>query len=401
MFNLPSLTPALTMPQPSGSRPSWVPADAIIGIDAKNNNFWQPFTISSPISNLIGREDTSNAYFQELDDDWILFGSTVIRRTDRGLLSEPSRQNMLLYNRDLTQSEWVKINCTAAKDANGVLFDTENTASTLTATDNDATCLQSITLTERRIISSAYVRRVTGSGTIEMTQDGGLTWNTIAVSGSWQRFNLTSVDLADPEFGFRISISGDEIEVDLAAVEVNGGGNAYPTTPIVTNDSVVTRNQEQLYFKDQSFMPDTGSLLVKLKQPNGVVRYGQQTSRNSRIIEFHDSVSGTRFSVNIVASGIVVEQDNGGGNFTVSEPGDFSQLWVSLAWEDGGNIRASINGSTTQSVSGYTAYPYDTIALGSSYQLSGNNDLWGIYEEIFIFDDAPSDATLETRSTVV
>ena len=125
-----------------------------------------------------------------------------------------------------------------------------NTATTLTATAADAVILQPISLASAARCASAYVKRRTGSGTISFTQDGGSTWTDITaqINGStWSRVEITST-LADPSVGFKISTSGDAIDVDC----VQNEAGAVATSPIVTTTSTVSRNAESLTYQTAS-----------------------------------------------------------------------------------------------------------------------------------------------------
>ena len=122
-----------------------------------------------------------------------------------------------------------------------------NTATTLTAAAADAIILQPISLASAARCASAYVKRKTGTGTISFTQDGGSTWTDITSqinSSTWSRVQITST-LANPSVGFKISTSGDAIDVDC----VQNEAGAAATSPIVTTTAVVTRNAESLTFQ--------------------------------------------------------------------------------------------------------------------------------------------------------
>lgn len=125
-----------------------------------------------------------------------------------------------------------------------------NPATTLTATAADAIILQPITLASAARCASAYVKRRTGTGTISFTQDGGSTWTDITAqinSSTWSRVQITAT-LANPSVGFKISTSGDAIDVDCAQNEAG----AVATSPIVTTTATVTRNADSLTYQTAS-----------------------------------------------------------------------------------------------------------------------------------------------------
>jgi len=174
------------------------------------------------------------------ETDWQ--GAPIAAANLLGFRREAAATNNLLYSRDLSNAAWsTKTNITAAKTATG-LDGIANTTTTLTATAADAIILQPITLASAARCASAYVKRRTGTGTISFTQDGGSTWTDITsqINGStWSRVQITST-LANPSVGFKISTSGDEIDVDC----VQNEAGTWATSPIVTTTATVTRNAE-------------------------------------------------------------------------------------------------------------------------------------------------------------
>lgn len=155
-----------------------------------------------------------------------------------GFLTEDQRQNEALHNRDLTNAVWVKTNTTAAMDAVG--YDgVANAASTLTATANNGTCFQTVTKVSAQNTYSVDIRRKTGSGTVEITDNGGTNFTDVTASinsTTYTRLSLTRTQ-ANPEFGFRLGTNGDEIEVDFNQLEAG----AFPSSRIATTTTAVTR----------------------------------------------------------------------------------------------------------------------------------------------------------------
>jgi hypothetical protein len=156
--------------------------------------------------------------------------------TYRGLLVEPGATNLALWSRDLTQASWVSTNMTAALTATGA-DGVANSATTLTATAGNATELQAITSASASRVFSAVVRRRTGTGTVQITQDNGSTWTTITLTSSYQRFTTPNQTLTNPTVGFRIVTSGDAIDVDFCQAETG----SVATSPIVTTAGTASR----------------------------------------------------------------------------------------------------------------------------------------------------------------
>lgn len=162
------------------------------------------------------------------------------------LLTESTNTNRALWNNDFTNAVWVKTNMTAAADSPGPTG-VANSASTLTATAANATCLQTIAgggTGERN--TSVFLRRKTGTGIVDITKDNGVTWTDITASLNASTFTriscntyaaLLSTNPAAQVDGLRIRTSGDEIEV---AYWQNEAANVV-TSAIATTSTVVTR----------------------------------------------------------------------------------------------------------------------------------------------------------------
>lgn len=169
------------------------------------------------------------------------------------LLVEPSAAtNLALQSRDLTQTAWVKVNVTAALDQVG-LDGGANSASSLVSTLANGTALQTITLSSAQRTFSVYVKRITGTGAISISQDG-VTWTAITGlinSSTYTQVTLTATQL-NPVIGFQIAANGDKIAVDYNQLEA--GVNASSAIP--TTSAAVTRTA------DAVAAPTSGLLLA-------------------------------------------------------------------------------------------------------------------------------------------
>lgn len=174
----------------------------------------------------------TSSYVENADGSVSSRVATCMRSNNRGLWVEQDRINRCLYNRDLTNAAWVKSNVTASKNQTGV-DGSSNAASSITATAGNGTVLQSITAASAARISSAFVKRISGSGTLEMTQNNGGTWTPVTVTASWTRVEIPYATLTNPVVGFRIGTSGDSFAIDFVQLE---GGNTI-SGPLATTSS--------------------------------------------------------------------------------------------------------------------------------------------------------------------
>jgi hypothetical protein len=154
-----------------------------------------------------------------------------------GLLVEASAQNQALWSRDLSVSgTWAASGITAVRNAVGA-DGTASGATTLTATAASATITQNISHASQSRIFSAYMRRVSGSGQIQLTTNGGTNWETVTLTSAFAPFNSGAQTVASGQVGIRMIASGDVIEVDFTQAEVG----PIATSPIPTTVAAVSR----------------------------------------------------------------------------------------------------------------------------------------------------------------
>lgn len=156
---------------------------------------------------------------------------------------EINATNLALWSRDLSNAAWVKTNATAAKTQIGV-DGASNSASLVTATAGNGTVLQSITSASATRAFSAFVKRVSGTGVVNMTMDNGSTWTAISVTNRYQRFTIPTQLLTNPTCGFRLVTNGDAIAVDYTQLETTAIGAM--TSPILTTSASASRATDNL-----------------------------------------------------------------------------------------------------------------------------------------------------------
>lgn len=184
---------------------------------------------------------------------------------------------------------WVATNVTVAKDQVGG-DGAANAASKLTASAGNGTVLQAITLGSSARFQTVLVKRVTGSGTIQMTMDNGSTWTNIAVGTTLARVSIPTQTLANPTVGFRIVTSGDAIAIDFVQNE-NG---VYQTNPMPTTTAAAIRQADSVTLSHnfglvdftavaqiaRAFWADLGGSIVDFP---GILDLGNGTVLNCRL----------------------------------------------------------------------------------------------------------------------
>jgi hypothetical protein len=134
--------------------------------------------------------------------------------TANGILALGAVSNLVLNSSDLTkQATYTATNCTTVFGATGPTGLTD--ATTITATDANATVTQAITSTAGVRITSCWIKRRTGIGTISLTNWGSTTWEPVTVTSAWTRVNtaVSGAGASNPTVGIQIATSGDAVDV--------------------------------------------------------------------------------------------------------------------------------------------------------------------------------------------
>jgi hypothetical protein len=232
---------------------------------------------------------------------------TMVREYDpvtlafKGYPFRVARTNVVLHNRDFTNVAWVATDITPVKTATGITG-VANSASTLTATAGNGTILQSITLASSARFQTCYIKRRTGTGTIEMTMDNGATWAAVTVTAAWTRVSIPTQTLANPIVGFRIVTSGDAVDVDFFQNE-NG---IFATNPIPTTTAAVARAAPSGIVSGANFSgwynQTQGTLIAEFMidgdaTSKGIVTLGDGTANERMLINTQTAKIGTSFRI--------------------------------------------------------------------------------------------------------
>lgn len=151
-----------------------------------------------------------------------------------------AEQNLLTYSQQFDNAAWLVAVGTATKTANTTTApDGTLTADEIAATSTNATIWQTYTpVVGSPYSGSIYLKRKTGTGTVELTVNGS-TYSSVDLSGGgWVRATSTYTATSGTKaIGIRIATSGDEVYVWGAQLEQRSTVTAYTptTTAAVTN----------------------------------------------------------------------------------------------------------------------------------------------------------------------
>lgn len=327
----------------------------------------------------------STGYAENAAGVLVPFASGELRRTDKGVLIEGARTNRCLYARDMTNAAWTKTDATAALDQVG-MDGAANSASSLTATAGNATCLQAITNASVARNYSFWVKRITGSGNIDITTDNGTTWATISgiTTTGWVRGTVTQT-LANPTVGVRIVTSGDAIAVDFCQEETG----AFPSSPIPTTSAAATRAADVLTVPVSGIdypltlsaeferAVDTGGF------ENWLTTHGGDSNHASIYVSSSDQGGGTTRQGGALQAGIGVT-----GAVAV---GAATKVALRVTTD---NVQAARGGTLGAADTSATNPPTPNgIRFGDVH--SGGNPSFGYFRRAAIFNRALSDAELQ------
>lgn len=161
-----------------------------------------------------------------------------------GYLAELAATQLALLPRDMTNAAWVKgATITVAQTGTGI-DGVANSCTRVTAGAVEATntVLQTLTAAASSRTYSAWIKRVTGTGTVAITQDG-VSYTDITSQLNTTTFVQVQLNASqlNASFGIRMTTSTDVILVDCNQFEAG----TYATTPI---PAAGTRNADVLTY---------------------------------------------------------------------------------------------------------------------------------------------------------
>jgi hypothetical protein len=284
------------------------------------------------------------------------------------LLVEPAATNLVLHSRDLTNAVWSGTNVTRVKNAVGA-DGVASGATTLTATAASGTVLQALSHASQSRVFSAYVRRVTGTGAIQMTTNNGTTWTTVTISSLYTQVACAAQTVASGTIGFRMAVSGDVIEVDFTQGEVG----PVATSPIVNAAASGSRSADVISV--------SGAVSGSIGQTEGTIYVEFEHTSNTaerRLIALSDGTATNRIFI-WAMSNILYAQIQGNSLIIVNPiPSGYNKM--AFAYQQNGvsgNLFASINGGAVVSGTS-TTYPatINRVAIGSSENAAAGVFQW-------------------------
>jgi hypothetical protein len=270
--------------------------------------------------------------------------SSGIRRSDAGIWLYPSVSILGLWGADLSNAVWTKTGVTAVKNQVGV-DGAANTASSITATAANGIVKQAITSTVADRVMSAYVKRLSGTGTLEFSVDNEATWTVVPVTNGWTRPFIVQLAVTNPSISFRIATSGDSFAVDFSMVNSAMNGQLMPYGYLVRSTGTAVGS----FSRSTPWALNTdGSPLYTAVTAGPFAWYWQ--GRMARVGGGGLYVSDGAFQVNVGANGTI--QYGSAFSPTGQFVSDMAVVNKVAGWTNGAGLaKFSVNGNTPVSTS--------------------------------------------------
>jgi len=162
-------------------------------------------------------------------DSRVTFTRASAGRVYDGRSTAKAEENLVLHSQDYSQTAWTKTNITPVTGKTAP--DGTSTATEFTASAANGTLTQAVTAISGDYTFSVFLRRVTGTGNVDISSHSGGTWVTQTLTSTWTRFTVTQTLTAGSRTpGVRIVDSGDVIEVWGAQLEQRSAVTSYTAT---------------------------------------------------------------------------------------------------------------------------------------------------------------------------
>ena len=262
-------------------------AKSLLSLDFANSRYWAKGT-ASPFADIAGLtvNRSSVGYAEKLDGSLVQFPSNTARITDRGLLVEEARTNLLTRSQDFVSAPWVNTGGTVNVTANAALAPD----GTLTATQFDVAAGDSRrdntnvpVAASTTYTFSLYVRAITGTVTIRIGGFDGT--NSLAtpdtvVGTEWTRMTYTfTTAVGATTFNARIrnsqAASGNAQSFYVWGAQVELG--SFATSYIPTTSASATRAIEQISLSGMTGV-SAFTFIAEMITPTNVANYNHMMS---------------------------------------------------------------------------------------------------------------------------
>jgi len=373
-------------------------------------------SVQGPPSALPGYNFTraSTGYAEDASGNLVLFGSGVPRITNKGVLIEESRTNLLLQSSDLSNAVWVAGSGSGATPTKTVNYatapDGTNTATLLSIPARGVSTqpqyfIQPITLASTATYSGSwYIKAATAPDVgqqLNLWQYDGAIKNKVAVTltSSWQRVSPGVVSTLTAgasretvSIGRLSTVDGGVSGVSAVGVLIWGPqaeAGSFPTSYIPTTSASVTRPADMFYYSGIAANPSgtvVASFIPTVFLPYRRIVSGPTGGNFVSNLLLDNSTTGKVQAYDIVSLGITT---NAAALNTVNVAG---------MRYNGSSVGVSLNGGAVATSAGGADFSTQT-----SYCIGNSTDMWqdwlnGYVQRMAIYPFAATDAQLQSLS---
>lgn len=292
-------------------------------------------------------------------------GFTTAAGTYAGYLAEGAGTQLVTPTadiRDMTGVGWAAVTMTVAKTGTGI-DGTVNACTRLTATGAGATVLHLLVAAASDRTYSAWIRRVTGTGTVKLVQ-GATKSSDFASSINSSTYTQVvldaTVDVTLLGYGIELGTSGDVIEVDFNQFEAG----AFATTPMASAGAA--RNADVLTYPTSPWMSASRGTFYAEAISNSTLAgsfitvVGRGSAVGNLAVPIQFSLSGTM--VFYIGDGV-----NGGNPLSAAQTFPFTSQKKLVVTGIANDVQGAINGVLGAQDTTQTAFnPPVDIAIGYS-----------------------------------
>lgn len=310
-------------------------------------------------------------------------GSTTAVATTGGYFAEGARTELvtpLTSKRDMTDAAWSKgATITVAKTGTGI-DGVVNSCSRLTggAVSATNTAFQTLVAAASSRTYSVWLQRVTGTGVINITQDGGSTYTDVTASVNASTFTRVELNASvlNAAFGIQVVTNGDVILADFNQFEAG----TFASSPI--DVGAVTRNADSLSYLTTGWLnAAAGTMFAQWQEStisdNGYVWQLDDTTNNNRIFVSNKAAAAGSIT-NFVRVATVTQADLTTATFLVN-----TNVKDALAWATN-DFSAVLAGGTPQTDTSGTVPTVTTLRVGTN-GVAANLELFGTISSIAYF----------------
>ena len=359
-----STTGTLTVTRASGSPGTYINANGIVTTQVATNNTPRWF----------------NGYYDDIGPRTTYnVGGLIIEQAATNLVPDSAAFSAATWTVSNTTDITVTDNATMSPDGTG-------NASLLESTAANSTIILTTAVTAQTF--SVFLKRVSGSGNIQITANGGTTWTTVSLPASgWGYFQRKEAG-ASQTCGIRIVTSGDSIYAWGAQFENTGN---YATTYIPTSGGSAARSKETLtYVNASNRTANSETIFVKVKpfcnSTDSNNKHLLATQTKNRLMDAPQNLGTLRLYPNNTDS-VTCATTNMSG-WTKFQSNVFTAVFQHASPYVAGYKDGVANGTNE------TADDFTNPAWGTAFQvgadLAGNNVSSLVIQAIAIYSDAKS-----------